>query len=285
MDHSRIIFTLITIICLHVAKAQEVDLTDLSKESSFSKLALEVEPYFTVAFRKFHQANEEYELINPGNGCGYCEEQTSFTPVGLWNSNAGGLRLNLTWKKLYLTTSVGFETYRKDIVLDFLRINHHPKVPFGYITDTYRETDYFSFENNRVTLSFGMGFKLFKPDKRFNIIPHFRYNRSSSMRIDVSQNYYVQHRKYYWDQNPNPSNNYEWTKTSAPSRILLNKLVDDVSIGLKFELRPSDHFLVNFDLSYAFVSKSLFVMPTELLTESLRFRTTIGLAYRLPLTR
>lgn len=251
----------------------EADIT----ETTFLR-DLEFQPFFTFGYKKKVASGEG--VSSDGEGCGYCSESTNYFPSEIKMYNGAGLNINYSKNRLYLIFTAAYEKYKGDVSRTFRRSFYHPHLPFGTITDYYEENDYQSFVNQRLLFGFGIGGKLFHPESWYNIIPRIKLSSSFIHRLTTEKNYYTKHRVYYWDQNPEPSDNYEWDSTFYPSRITVNSEVFDLSVGFVFTARPIKNLVINIDLSYSLINGGIVNIPSSL---TMRFKNSIGVGYILPL--
>lgn len=241
---------------------------------------IEVIPFYALGLRKF-VVTSEYQVFN-NSSCGNCTERTYHEPRQTRFVNGAGLNVNYSKNRIYFNISGAVNFIKEDINQTYMRNNLHPHLPFGSITDYYNEVDQMSLTNRRLIFGFGFGYKIFRYDSKFNIIPRLGLSGSFSNRLTTSKNLFSKQRVYYWDENPDPSNNYDWDSTFYPSRITVRNKAYDVTFGLLFTLNPIKNLTINLNLSFGLFSQEIIDLPSEYIVDKLRFRNSFGFGYRIP---
>lgn len=276
---TTILFFLILNSSINFAQ-REFELNQEKSEEPKSQ-TIEVIPFYALGLRKF-DVTSEYEVYYSG-GCGHCTKRTYHEPRETRFVNGAGLSVNYSKNRIYFNISGAVNIIKEDITQSYMRNNLHPHVPFGSITDYYKEVDQMSFTNRRFIFGFGVGFKVFRSDSKFNIIPRLDLSCSFSNKLTTSKNLFNKQRVYYWNENPDPSDNYEWDSTFYPSRITVKNTAYDVTFGLLFTLNPIKNLTINLNLSCGLFSQEIIDLPSEYIVDKLRFRNSIGVGYRIPL--
>jgi hypothetical protein len=245
---------------------------------------LEFQPFYEIGSRTFKvlDDNEIPENSSPPD-CGYCTALTSYSPVDPEKYSGIGMNVNYARARLFLNFSASIENHHNEISQNYRKNYHHPHVPFGTFSDYYEEKDYLTYTNQRMVLGFGIGVKIFKPNRWFNIIPKLKFSNSYTTKLSNEVNYSTKKRVSYWDLNPTPSNNYSWDSTFVQSNIEIPKKAFDCALGIGISLRPIKNIVVNFDFYFPIDTREIVHLPTPYAVDKLQFRYSFGVGYRLPL--
>ncbi len=244
---------------------------------------LEFQPFYEIGSRTFKiiDDNKVPEYSYP-TSCGNCGEYTSYKPIDMRAYSGIGLNVNYALSRLFLNFSASIENHKNEVSQRNSRVYYHPHVPFGTFTDYYEEKQYLAYTNQRLLLGFGLGIKIFKPNRWFNIIPKLKFSHSYTTKLNNEVNYSTKKRVSYWDLNPTPSNNFSWDSTFTQSNILIPKKAFDFTLGIGITLRPIKNIVINFDFYYPIITNEIVDLPTLYVVDKLRFRYTFGIGYRLP---
>jgi hypothetical protein len=264
-----------------------LNLLGQNENGSVSKRAVslsnvEFQPFYSFGTRKFVVSKNNQAKMDYENYCsGHCGRYIRY-PVEVRSFSTVGMNSNFSINRIYLMLTTAYERHEQELYYRSGFTKAHPHVPFGSITDYYSEEEFFSYTDHRMVAGLGFGIRLIKPNKRFNIIPMFKFTGSFSGRLNVHDEYFTKHRVYYWDQSLDPSYNVEWDSTFSSSRFSVYRESYDFSAGCLFTARPTKDLQINLGFTYGLRMTRMIELPNPLINDKVRFRFTFGLGYLLP---
>jgi hypothetical protein len=278
--------TLLILIALVALPLPAQESNQMMIEKSSVLKDLEFQPFYEIGSRTFKVLDDhKIPYYGYSNSCGNCGESTFYTPVDPTKYTGVGVNLNFALSRFFMNFSASIENYHNEISQNTRLDYYHPHVPFGTFSDYYEEKDYLTYTNQRLILGFGIGVKIFKPNRWFNIIPKLKFSHSYSTKLSNEVNYSTKRRVSYWDLNPTPSNNYSWDSTFTQSNIEIPKKAFDCALGIGITLRPIKNIVINFDFYFPIDTREIVHLPTPYVVDKLQFRYSFGVGYRLPLKK
>lgn len=250
-------------------------------EKKLSIQALEIKTFYRKGRRNFL-----FDDIPPLSiYCGYCEGGQTSNQTG--NTYDGfGFGINYTLFRFFSTFEVALEHYETSLESVNRRNYYHPHLPYGKILDYYEERDYYSFTMDCINFSYGFGFKLFSPQRKFNIIPLIKFSTSNLRNLQVNSNYYTKERYRNWDMTQSPTYNISWDSTFVPSRFVAPDEKNSIfQYGAIVTIDIFKNFQLNADVFIGRKSKNSTNNSKIGKIDQLFYSTSIGLGYKIPFKR
>lgn len=229
-------------------------------------------------------------LIIPGDSadnaypCGYCSAGYSL-PKSVYKYYGVGVGLNYSYERFFSTLEISLERYNGNLESYYGVSYFHPQLPYGTITDYYREKDFFSFEMSRLNYSVGLGIKIFSPQRKFNIIPTLKFTGGRLLDFQVNSSYYTKERYRYWDQAQDPAFNFSWDSIRIPSRFSEpNQKNSSILFGAIFTTTVYKKINLNAEMFFATKSSSIFSNSSVPFVDKLKYTFSIGVSYLFPIS-
>lgn len=242
---------------------------------------LNIRPYFSAGTRVFKFEKDYY---NSGSGSGNISTDYSFSPEKKRFYFGEGVGIDLSLNRYWTSIEVGLDHYNESVYHKKKSTGHHPNAPWGSnIVDYYQEEHFTDYKQTRFRFSLGQGFKIFLPNKKFNIIPSVRFSVSTSIYTKTISDYHTVKDVYYWAGNPNPQGNYEWDSTYNWTYNIKQPSFIELTIGSFFIYKINKRFTINAEISFVAVNSNMLNMVYVPVKDRSRTRNTLGVSYCIPL--
>jgi hypothetical protein len=262
---------------LPLRKQIKVNKKDPVTFKNYHSIALQ--PVFGINNRIFDAKGVDYSYITNLNPSKYYSVQTKDTR----NSNFMGLGINYTFNRFFLTIGITNEKIDESVQYNFLDVKHHKYTQYG-ITDYYKTIEKFdySLEKNNFTSAFGI--KLFRPTRKFNIIPSARVQVGKTKSYSISNESIYNKRVYHMSNPPIPTaTNINWDTTMYISRIEFAEKTIDIMFGSIFQYNISPNFSLNFEFFFIKKSDPILINKHTYYTDRNKYYLSIGSAFTYPL--
>lgn len=261
------------VILVHFPLQAQVTTQRLKKESNWLS-NVEVGLCFSTSYRKWKQHDPHYPEYFIYEGSSY-----SFSPekkeIQNWSTTFTGIHQS---KFLWVSTEIGYEyiEYNKR----FFSRNHTGSTHWqlGATGQDKDVIDSILGHGNRMLFSIGVGTPLLKSDKKYNVIPRFKFSSSLKMKDQLDVNSI--RKTTYWHSFEQPEYIITSDSTIYPSRFEFSKYSYDLSVGVLLKIGPFKHWSLSLDFAYVLRSNYIINFPVLSYTDKLLFRGAMMLSYR-----
>lgn len=208
--------------------------------------------------------------------------------VETYFSESHGLQLGFAYcqERFYFPFEVDISyNILKMKTLEYVTANFGHSTPWGYSMYQNTYSNFFQANNLTLTHQIGIGFKLFRPTSKFNIIPVFKIQPTFVLTSKVKENYTIRTDYYGWNQNtPGPIQPGYSTDSTYVSNIFgIQRAYVDLTLGSVINYKITPNLVIETEFGIGIKKTYTVQSIANNLHDRMRFFASIALAHTIKL--
>lgn len=254
---------------------KERALTDPLKDSLYNRIEFEV--FYLGGYRRLNYVKPEDQDYHGFSSSNFFAEEEKNTFYGF------GLGGSYSSNRFYSTLELSYQKYAHKIGFYYKKTSLSEIQNSYYIQSHSSETDYISYDLDRMLINIGVGVMVFHPKSKINIIPSLKVVNGVTLKSEVDYDYYIKSSVFKYMQDPSNPANFDWDSTFSPSRFSQKNYTISLLVGGTISAKMYKNFKINIDIHYAILSNSIFTLNENRDVDKFKFYNTIGIGYEIPL--